>query len=198
MSLVIVRHGRTASNAAGLLLGRADPPLDDVGRAQVAAVAERIGHASLIVSSPLGRARETASMLAGACGIEGHAVAVDERWIELDYGDYEGVPFADVSPEVWDRWRADPLFTPPGGESLHALGERVAEACETLVDAARAGDVVVVTHVSPIKAALAWALGVGVEISWRTYVAPASITRIGFGPAGPSLRSFNECPWDND
>ena len=48
------------------------------------------------------------------------------------------------------------------------------------------------THVSPIKAAVAWALGVGDEVAWRMCVAPASITRIGSGRTGPSLRSFNE------
>jgi broad specificity phosphatase PhoE len=77
---------------------------------------------------------------------------------------------------------------------LLALGARVRAACEALsADAKDAdGDVVVVTHVSPIKAALAWALGVGEEVAWRTFVAPASITRIGFGPRGPVLHSFNE------
>jgi broad specificity phosphatase PhoE len=190
--LTIVRHGRTESNAAGLLLGRADPPLDSVGVEQVDAVAARLGTTpSMVVSSPLRRARETAARLAG-----GISVVVDERWIELDYGAFEGLPFTDVPAEVWEQWRADPSYAPPDGESLRALAARVADACESLVDAAKNGAVLVVTHVSPIKAALAWALGVGIEISWHTYVAPASITRIGFGPRGPSLHSFNECPWD--
>jgi broad specificity phosphatase PhoE len=190
--LTIVRHGRTESNAAGLLLGRADPPLDSVGVEQVDAVAARLGATpSMVVSSPLRRARETAARLAG-----GVAVVIDERWIELDYGAFEGLPFTHVPADVWEQWRADPSYAPPDGESLSALAARVADACESLVDAAQVSDVVVVTHVSPIKAALAWALGVGIEISWRTYVAPASITRISFSPRGPSLHSFNECPWD--
>jgi broad specificity phosphatase PhoE len=50
----------------------------------------------------------------------------------------------------------------------------------------------VVSHVSPIKAAVAWALGVGDEASWRIWVGPASITRIGFAGRTPSLRAFNE------
>jgi len=49
-----------------------------------------------------------------------------------------------------------------------------------------------VTHVSPVKAAVAWALGVGDEVAWRMWVGPASISRIGFAGAAPSLRSFNE------
>jgi probable phosphoglycerate mutase len=196
--LTIVRHGRTETNAAGRLLGRADPPLDDVGRSQVEAVATRLGSGpSIIVSSPLRRARETAARLAAGPDGQGAAdVVLDERWIELDYGAFEGVPFGDVPLDVWEQWRADPSYAPPDGESLGALSARVLRACESLVDQARDSDVVVVTHVSPIKAAVAWALGVGVEISWRTYVAPASITRIAIGPRGPSLHSFNECPWD--
>jgi broad specificity phosphatase PhoE len=83
-------------------------------------------------------------------------------------------------------------WQPPGGESIADLGIRVRQACEALVDAARERDVVVVSHVSPIKAAVAWALGVGDEAAWRMWVAPASITRIGFTGPVPSLRAFNE------
>ncbi len=57
---------------------------------------------------------------------------------------------------------------------------------------AEAGDVVVVTHVSPIKAAIAWAIGAGDEIAWRLYVRDASVHRILTGPPGPRLVAFNE------
>ena len=63
---------------------------------------------------------------------------------------------------------------------------------DDLFDASRTSDVAVVTHVSPVKAALAWTLGVGGELAWRTYVAPASVMAVGAGPAGPSLRNFND------
>ncbi len=55
---------------------------------------------------------------------------------------------------------------------------------------------VVVTHMSPIKAATCWALGLGELGSWRLYLATASITRIGWGADGPVLRRFNETPWE--
>ena len=71
-------------------------------------------------------------------------------------------------------------------------GVRVREGAGDLVEEAADRDVVVVSHVSPIKAAVAWALGVGDEVAWRMWVAPASITRIGCRGATPSLRSFNE------
>ena len=182
--LIVVRHGRTTANREGRLLGRLDVDLDGVGRRQAAAVAAAIGPVDRIVSSPLARTRQTAE----AWGAD---VEVDDRWIELDYGEYDGVPMRDVDVDVWTRWRADPHFAPPRGESLAALGERVRSACDDLVAAAVDEDVVVVTHVSPIKAAAAWALGVGDEVAWRMYVAPASVMRIGVTPRGTSLHAFN-------
>ncbi len=182
--LVVVRHGRTAANARGLLLGRRDPDLDDVGRAQAATLAAVVGPVDRVVSSPLGRARQTAATF-------GRPVEVDERWIELDYGTWDGRAAGDVAADQWAAWRADPDFAPPGGESLRALAARVAAACEDLA-AAPDRRVAVVTHVSPVKAAMAWALGVGVEVAWRSFVAPASVTRIAVGPHGPSLVGFND------
>lgn len=183
--LYLLRHGRTASNAAGLLLGRADPPLDALGRAQATAAAAVVGHAARVVSSPLRRARETAAAL-------GPAVDVDERWIEVDYGEYDERPLAEVPADVWARWRSDLAFAPPGGESLQAVGERVRAACADLADEAAERDVVIVSHVSPLKAAVAWALGVGDEVTWRMFVAPAGLATVAIGPRGPSLRAFNE------
>jgi broad specificity phosphatase PhoE len=90
------------------------------------------------------------------------------------------------------QWRADLDWAPPGGESHAALGERVRSACEDLIAEAAGSEVVVVTHVSPIKASLAWALGVGDEIAWRCFVEPASVLRIAVGPGGPTVRSFND------
>jgi len=119
-------------------------------------------------------------------------VVVDERWVEIDYGQLDGRPVAEAWQPLWECWRADPEFVPPGGESLAAVGRRVRAACEELVEAASTGDVVVVTHVSPIKAAVIWALGVGDEVAWRLFCDVASVTRLGVGERGPVLRSFNE------
>jgi len=182
--LIIVRHGRTPANAQGRLLGRDDPPLDDVGLTQAAKLGAALSP-DRVVSSPLRRARQTAECF-------GRPVEIDDRWIELDYGDLEGTPTADVPKETWAEWRADVCYRPEGGESLLDLSHRVAEACRDLAEDATKRDVVVLTHVSPVKATVSWALGVGCEVAWRTYVATASITRIAIGPYGPSLHSFNE------
>jgi broad specificity phosphatase PhoE len=187
--LIIVRHGRTDANAAGLLQGHLDRPLDPHGVEQAQAIAEVLAGVDRILTSPLTRARQTAAAIAERGGQE---VSVDERWIELDYGIYDGVPLAEVPSPTWARWRSDPDFAPPGGESLNQLGARVRLACEALVAEAAESDIAVVSHVSPIKASIAWALDVGPDTSWRTHVATASIHRIAIGPRGPALHSFNE------
>ena len=113
----------------------------------------------------------------------------------MDYGDFDGQPPGSVTAEMWSRWRADPTFVPAGGESVAAVGERVRSACADLTEAAARGDVVVVSHVSPIKAAVAWALGVPDTVVWRMYVADAAVARVKTGPPAPLLMSFNEvCP----
>jgi broad specificity phosphatase PhoE len=187
--LILVRHGRTVANATGLLQGRVDNPLDAEGEAQAAAVARMlapvVAGGARVVSSPLVRAQQTAAAF-------GLPVSVDAAWIELDYGQWDGRPVGDVSREEWAAWRADDRFVPPGGESLFALGTRVRAACDALREEVRDRDVIVVCHVSPIKAAIAWALGVGDAISWRMRVDQASVHRIAIGPNGPSLVSFNE------
>ena len=185
--LILVRHGRTDANASGLLLGRRlDPALDDLGRRQAEALAAALPGAGRVISSPMARTRETAAAF-------GRPVEVDERWVELDYGTLDGTPLRDVPADVWAAWRADPSLAPGGGESLVALGERVRAACADRAEEAARTDVVVVTHVSPVKAALAWALGVGDDVAWRAFVAPGSITRIATPGPAPSLQAFNVC-----
>jgi len=183
--LIVVRHGRTAANAAARLLGHLDVALDELGAAQAQTLAAAVGPVDRVVSSPLIRTRQTAAVF-------GTEVETDDRLMELDYGDYDGMALSDVPPELWERWRTDPEFAPPGGESLVALRLRVTAALDDLSEAARVQTIVVVAHVSPIKAAVAWALGVGDEVTWRMFVRPASITRIAITDRGPVLHSFNE------
>ena len=183
--LLVVRHGQTAANAAGQLLGRADVPLTDTGRQQAKALAAAVGRVDRVISSPLQRARDTAAAF-------GHPVEVDERWTELDYGVYDEWPLGDVPTEMWQKWRGDAEYAPPEGESLASVGRRVRAACDDVAATAAEADVVVVTHVSPIKAAVAWTLEVGDDVAWRMFVAVASITRIAVTDRGPILRSFNE------
>jgi broad specificity phosphatase PhoE len=131
--LILVRHGRTEANAQARLQGRLDLPLDEVGQRQAASIAERLGAPDVLIASPLLRARQTAEHF-------GTDITIDDRWVEISYGAYEGLPFEEVASETWDRWHGDIHFCPPDGESLFTLGERVVEACESLLTLARDRD----------------------------------------------------------
>ena len=185
--LYLVRHGRTAANASGLLQGRLDPPLDEIGCKQAAAIAALIGPVDAVIASSLLRARETAECF-------GLPVEIDDRWIELAYGEYEGMPAAEVPNEVWHAWRTDSSFATQGGECFGALDQRVRSACDELADRIAREDVVVVSHVSPIKAAVAWALNTSLEIMFHCHLSQASVCRVGIGKFGPILHTFNEQP----
>ncbi|MBW3614766.1 MAG: histidine phosphatase family protein [Actinobacteria bacterium] len=185
MTLILVRHGQTAANAEGRLQGRLDAPLTELGRRQAAAIAAAVARPGRVISSPLARCLETAEVF-------GLPVEVDERWIEIDYGALDGVPLAAVPAAVWSRWRTDRDFVPAGGESMAEVKRRVDGACEELATEASTTEVVVVSHVSPIKAAVSWALGVSEAASWRMFLDLAAVCRISVGPPGPSLLTFNE------
>jgi broad specificity phosphatase PhoE len=89
-------------------------------------------------------------------------------------------------------WRSDPSWRPPGGETLPELHQRLDPLWASLSSEAAAGDVIAVTHVSPTKAAVAWVLGAGPELSWKLALGVASITRISFGGIAPALVTFGE------
>lgn len=182
--LLLVRHGETESNARGYLLGHADPPLSATGRRQAVELGEWLPPADLVVSSPLLRARQTAAAL-------GSPVTIDERWIERDYGPFDDRPPAALPAAMWARWRHDESYTPPGVEPDRALSARVRAACDDLSVEAVSSTVVVVSHVSPIKAAIEWGLGVVATLAWRLYVEDASVSRIDIGDDGPVVRWFN-------
>jgi broad specificity phosphatase PhoE len=190
--IAFVRHGQTDANRDQLLVGRADVPLNELGRAQAATAAVAMATPPIVVvTSPLARARETAEIIAEHWA---SPLEIDDRLIELDYGEWDRRPIADLGPDAWSAWRADAEFVPPGGESLTALQARVTDCVAGLL--ARSGDgvIVAVSHVSPIKAAAAWALTAGPELSWRLRLEPGSITRIAMATDGPQIVTWNEVP----
>jgi broad specificity phosphatase PhoE len=190
--IVFARHGQTELNQSGRLQGRIDAPLSEVGQEQAAALGARFASEPVqrVLSSPLRRARDTAAAIATPHALP---VEVDDRLIELDYGDWDGVALADVPAVDWATWHSDRDFAPPGGERLPDVTQRIASLLTEL--AASAGDalVVAVSHVSPIKAAVCRALDVDELASWHMHLGVAAVTRIGFRADGaPYLISFNE------
>lgn len=182
--LTLVRHGQSEANARGLICGRSDHALTPTGVEQAHALAAGLGRPTRVVTSPLLRARATASVIA-----EHHRTGVetDDRWIELDYGTLDGRPAADLA-----AFGADPDHAPDGGEALAAVGARVRAACTDLAADAASGEVVVVSHVSPIKAAIAWALGVDMRVAWRMFLVDAAVCRIDTRGPTPILLAVND------
>ena len=127
--LILVRHGESVANAQGLLLGRTDAELTETGRAQALAARALVdGPVAEVRSSPLRRARDTAALLA-----LGPPIAVEEQWIEVDYGEFEGQPLGGIPAEVWQRWQRDRDFRPEGGETLAEVDRRISRRLRGVV-----------------------------------------------------------------
>ena len=140
--IYLCRHGRTVLNAAGVLRGRLDPDLDEVGRAQAEALAERLTGRGTeqpirVVSSPLRRAVQTAAPLAAALGVD---VETDQRLIDRAYGRYDGTP---PEPLIAEFGSLDAV---PGVEPSDQMRARAMDAVTEWAARARTGPVALVTH----------------------------------------------------
>ena len=151
MRLHLVRHGETAHNRDGLGLGRADAPLTEHGRRQAEAAVERLAREPLarVLTSPLGRAEAIARPLAERAGAP---LEVRAELIELDVGETEGLPLAEIAerfPAFVAAWRGPDAATAemPGGESLAQLAARLEPLAAELSALPDDGDdVAVVSH----------------------------------------------------
>lgn len=194
--LLLLRHGQTELSVQRRYSGRGNPPLTAVGREQAARAAKMLaakGDIAAIVTSPLGRARETAEAAGAALGIEARVV---EGLTETDFGDWEGLTFreaAERDPELHARWLGDPSLPAPGGESFDAVRERVEAVRRDLVARYPGANIVVVSHVTPIKTLLQLALGVGPSLLYRLHLDLASLSLAEFYPdGGSSVRLVND------
>lgn len=144
-----IRHGETVSNAAKRYQGHSDSPLTETGRKQVSSLGSRMSNMEFdaLISSDLGRAQETASIIAGYTG---HPVATDNRLRERNYGVLEGLTVPEISTrysEVLDRLDAnDPDYIIPDGESHRQHYERNIAAIEELAADRSVNRVAMVVH----------------------------------------------------
>lgn len=194
--LLLVRHGQTALSVDRRYSGRGNPELTTLGVQQADRVAHRIaskGGIAAIVSSPLSRARATADAIARRVGLPVHEV---EGFTETDFGAWEGLTFleaAERDPELHRSWLSDTSIAPPGGESFDAVTERVRAATDQVVSEYGPGNVVVVSHVTPIKTVLRHALDVGPSILFRLHLDLASLSMAEFyTDGGSSVRLVND------
>jgi ribonuclease H / adenosylcobalamin/alpha-ribazole phosphatase len=198
----LVRHGSTGQTEANRISGGGeDPDLSDRGRLEARSVAEgverlsqRFGLAmpSAVVHSPLRRTTGTARLLADPYGLD---LRPDSRLREIEFGDWEGLSNASLEEMPETRaWRGSLTVSPPGGESLLELRERVSEAFFELVDAHAGQALAVVSHMMPTRTILAIALGGLDHHFWSLQVAPASISVLRvFGRDGFEIYTVNSC-----
>lgn len=150
--LILVRHGETVHNVAGIAQGWGDSALSDAGQRQVAGLARRVAAMSpdAIFSSPLQRALATAQEIRQVTGLPIHII---DELREMNYGTWEGQRFLEVRQtdfENYRRWIEDVAFPCPEGESHQDVLDRLTRAFGVVAVATRP---VVVTHGTAIRIA---------------------------------------------
>ncbi len=195
--VLLLRHGQSPLSVDRRYSGRGNPALTEVGQAQAEAaassVAARYPAASVVVTSPLDRARSTSAPVAARLGV---GVEVDAGFTETDFGAWEGLTFreaADRDPEVHRSWLGDTAVAPPGGESFDDVGVRVSAALQGLVTRYAGSTIVLVSHVTPIKTILRIALDAGPSLLYRLHLDLACLSVVDFwDDGGASVRLVND------
>jgi probable phosphomutase (TIGR03848 family) len=192
-TVLLVRHGLTATTGKALP-GRAPGlHLSDDGRRQAEAAADAIAalpRVDAVYSSPLERARETAAPIARRRRLR---VVADRGLLECDYGDWTGAQLKALAklPEWRVVQRHPSGFRFPGGESLAEMQARITAALHRLAGAHPGGVVVAVSHADPIRAAVVDAMGSHLDMFQRVVIGTASVTAIAYGELGPAVLTTN-------
>jgi len=204
--LLIARHGQTIWNTQRRYQGQTDSPLDETGQRQAFDLGERLSKVKLsaIFASDLGRAWNTAAATAAH---QDCPFIADPRLRELHYGEWQGMTYDEIrqgDPQRLAAWEADRMkASPPGGESLLQLAERVQAAIECIQKAYPEGTVLVVSHAGPIKVLLSQALGLPPTAYWQFRLEHATLSVLSLYPQGGILELLNdachlgEATWGN-
>lgn len=192
---LLLRHGQTELSGERRYSGRGDVPLTPAGEQQAKSAAARLARMDFaaIVSSPLGRARQTAAAVSSASNVP---VTVHEGLIETDFGAWERLTFAEAAahdPELHARWIGDPTVAPPDGESFTKVHDRVHKTRDELIASHPGETIVVVSHVTPIKSLLRMGLDAGPSLLFRLHLDLASLSIVEWYPDGnASVRLAND------
>ncbi|SCL28560.1 histidine phosphatase family protein [Micromonospora inyonensis] len=199
-TLLLLRHGRTTANADGGLAGRQPVELDETGRAQARAVGERLRVLPLaaVVTSPLVRCRQTLEL-----ALPEASPAVEDGLIECGYGEWEGQPLKKLAKDpLWPVVQQHPSAAVfPGGEAMAAMAARAVAAVrswDARLTAEHGPEAVwlACSHGDVIKAVVADALGVHLDLFQRIVADPASVTAIRYTPTRPFLLRLNDTGGD--
>jgi probable phosphomutase (TIGR03848 family) len=198
VTVILLRHGRSTSNTAGVLAGRSEGvDLDDKGREQAAGLIDRIGDLPIraLVSSPLLRCRRTVEPLAEALCLE---PVIDDQLAEVDYGDWTGRKIGELTKEpLWAVVQAHPSAAVfPGGEGLAQVQARAVAAIrghDRRLAGEHGGDAlwVACTHGDVIKSVVADAYGMHLDGFQRVTADPGSVTVIRYTALRPFVLHVN-------
>jgi probable phosphomutase (TIGR03848 family) len=202
VTVILLRHGRSTSNTAGVLAGRSEGvDLDDKGREQAAALIDRIGELPIraVVSSPMLRCRRTVEPLAEALCLE---PLIDDRLSEVDYGDWTGRKIGDLAKEpLWAVVQAHPSAAVfPGGEGLAQVQARAVSAVRDhdrrLAEEHGGPDKkdvlwLACTHGDVIKSVIADAYSIHLDGFQRVTADPASVSVVRYTPLRPFVLHVN-------
>jgi probable phosphoglycerate mutase len=192
--VLLVRHGRTPTTGKVLPGRERGLHLAEEGRAQAEAVAERIAalttKPAAVYASPLERTKETAAPIAQKLGLR---VRVDRGLLEADVGQWAGRELTALAktPEwsVVHGWPAGFRF--PGGESFAEMSTRAGAAVLRLVAQHPGDTLVLVSHADPIKAVVAGAAGMALDLFQRIVISPCSVSAVAYGSGGPVVLCVN-------
>lgn len=201
MTVILLRHGRSTSNTAGILAGRAEGvDLDDKGREQAVGLIDRIGELPIraLICSPMLRCRRTLEPLAEALCLQ---PVIEDRLAEVDYGEWTGRKLGDLASEpLWRVVQAHPSAAVfPGGEGLAQVQARAVSAVRehdrrlALEHGGEQGDAlwVACTHGDVIKSVIADAYGMHLDSFQRVNADPASVSVIRYTQLRPFVVHVN-------
>lgn len=191
-TLILVRHGRTPLTEANKISGGGgdDPGLSALGLEDANTVSDllsglgtksvlsQISRPTAVVSSPMNRAMETASVIASKLSL---SIEIEENLREISFGDWDGQTNQQVAEgwsEIFETWRGSWEMAPPNGESLETFDKKIRTARDAILKKFSGQTVVVVAHVMPIRGFLTLALDGGAAGYWVPQVAPGSVTII--------------------
>ena len=197
-TLLLIRHGRTDANANGVLAGRTPGVvLDEVGRTTTESLAKRLEAVNIaqVVSSPLERTLETASILF----TKDVEIALEDRLLECDYGDWQGAKLSDLFVnELWPivQQRPDEMIF-PNGESMNEMSSRACLAVrewDSKLSSEHGENVVwaAISHGDIIKAICADAMGLPLRKFQSLLIEPASVSVIHYSEKGSAVSKLND------
>jgi probable phosphoglycerate mutase len=191
--MLFVRHGQTPTTGQVLPGRAAGLHLSDAGHEQAETVARRLAdlpRVDAIYSSPLERARETATPIGKTLG---QRVQIEKGLLECDFGAWTGAKLSALmkKPEWSTVQRAPSTFRFPDGESFIDMQSRMATTVDKLRERHRGGVVVCVSHADPIKALIAHAMGTHLDLFQRIVIGTCSVSAVAYMTSGPVVLTVN-------